>query len=99
MPKTFDFKGRVWKHDGPAGWLFVYVEKFISTEILALTKGKKKVGFGFIPIQATLGRSTWDTAIFPNKERKYLLAIKRSIGRVENTKEGDIVDVRLTIPE
>lgn len=102
MPKTFDFKGRVWKNEGRGGWLFVYVEKFISTEIRALTKNlpkddRKKSGFGFIPLQATIGKSTWETAIFPNKERKYLLAIKQSIARVEHVKESDTVDVQLTV--
>ena len=104
MPKTFDFKGRVWKNEGRGGWLYVYVEKFISSEIREIMKNApkdttKKTGFGFIPLQATIGRSTWDTAIFPNKDRKYLLAIKQSIARVEHVKETDIVDVRLEVTE
>jgi acetylornithine/succinyldiaminopimelate/putrescine aminotransferase len=97
MTKVFEVKGEVQKHTGKAGWLFVYIEKEISAEIFRLTKGVKKVGFGFIPVQAKLGRSTWDTAIFPSKDHRYLIAIKRSIGRVENTKEGDLIDVQLTL--
>lgn len=102
MSKVFEVKGEVRKHEGKAGWLFIDIDKEISSEIFRLTKdmrkgNAKKVGFGFIPVQAKLGRSTWDTAVFPNKEQRYLLAIKRSIGRVEGTTEGDHIEVQLTI--
>ncbi|MDD5083377.1 MAG: DUF1905 domain-containing protein [Candidatus Moranbacteria bacterium] len=97
MPKVFEVKGEVKKHEGKAGWLFIHIDKEISAEIFRLTKGMKKVGFGFIPVQAKLRTSTWDTAIFPGRDHRYLLAIKRSIGRVENTNEGDRIDVRLTL--
>jgi hypothetical protein len=99
MSKEFEVKGVVQKHEGKAGWLFIHIDKEVSAEIFRLTKGVKKAGFGFIPVQAKIGRSTWDTAIFPGKDHRYLLAIKRSIGRVENTNEGDTIDVQLTLPE
>jgi hypothetical protein len=102
MSKEFEVKGEVRKHEGKAGWLFIYINKEISAEIFRLTKdirmeSVKKVGFGFIPVRAILGKSTWETAIFPNKEHKYLLALKQSICRVEGVHEGDIVEMRLAL--
>lgn len=97
MSKKFAIRGKVWKYEGPAGWFFIYIDKEISKEIIELTKGKKKVGFGFIPVQATLGKSTWDTALFPSKDKKYLLAIKGSIRKKEAVFEGDTIDVELTL--
>lgn len=103
--KKFAIRGKVWKYEGPAGWFFIYIDKEISGEILELmkgrkkvvTEGKKKAGFGFIPVQAKLGKSVWDTAIFPSKEKKYLLAIKGSIRKKEAIFEGDTIDVELTL--
>jgi len=104
MSKTFAVRGKVWKYEGPAGWFFVYIDKEISKEILELTKevkkvatGKKKAGFGFIPVQAKLGKSVWDTAIFPSKDKTYLLAIKGSIRKKEGVLEGETVDVQLIV--
>lgn len=97
MSKVFEVRGRVWKHPGKGGWHFIYIDKAVSQEIIDLLKGTKKVGFGFIPVQAKLGKSVWDTALFPSKEKRYLMAIKRSIGRVEGTNEGDLIDVQLTL--
>lgn len=102
MIKVFDVRGTVQKHEGKAGWLFIQIDKEVSSEIFRLTKemrkeNTKKVGFGFIPVQAKLGKSTWDTAIFPNKENRYLLAIKQSIARVEGTHESDLIDVQLIL--
>ncbi len=99
MPKTFEIEGKVWKYEGPAGWYFIHVDKAVSAEIFRLTKGKKKVGFGFIPVSAALGSSEWETAIFPSKGHEYLLAIKGSIRKKEGVVLNDIIQVKLTLKE
>lgn len=93
MQKTFIIKGKVWKYDGPAAWHFVYIDKEIAQEVKKSFTGKK-VGFGFIPVSATVGKTTWETAIFPNKkENNYLIALKGSIRRKECIYEGDSVTI------
>lgn len=90
------FEGKVWRYEGPAGWYFVYVDEKVSKEILG-TADKKKVGWGFVPIQATLGDTTWTTTLFPTKEKEYLLAIKAKVRRKEGVNEGDAVKISFVL--
>ncbi len=88
-------KNKIWKWPGVAGWHFVYVDKKISEEIK--TKCKKYIyGSGFVGITATLGKTTWDTALFPHtKEGVYLLSIKASVRKKEQVFEGDLVKIKI----
>jgi hypothetical protein len=96
MKKPFVIEGKVWKYEGPAGWYFVYVDRKISEEIAALP-GKKKVGWGFVPVRATLGSTTWSTTLFPTKEKEYLLAIKAAVRNKEAVFEDDEVKVSFVL--
>jgi hypothetical protein len=96
MPKTFVTEGKVWKYEGPAGWYFVYVDKKVSEEIAGMP-GKKRVGWGFVPIRATIGETAWTTTLFPTKEKDYLLAIKADVRRKEGVDEGDMVRVSFVL--
>lgn len=93
--KSFSFQGKVWKYGGVGGWHFVYVEKKISEKIKAI--GVKKVGFGFIKIRATLGKTSWNTTLFPTKEGVYLIAVKAVVRKKESVQEGDNVKIAFTI--
>ncbi len=45
-------------------------------------------------IKAKVGKTSWDTALFPHtKEGVYLISIKESIRKKEEILEGDILDV------
>lgn len=97
MSKTFAFNGKVWKYEGPSGWYFVYVNDKVSAEVKKLSQGKKKVGFGFIPIRATVGKTSWETTLFPTKEGPYLIAIKVTVRKKEGIGEGDEVKISFNL--
>ncbi|RJR14162.1 DUF1905 domain-containing protein [Candidatus Parcubacteria bacterium] len=94
--KVFAIHGKVWKYEGPAGWYFVYVDKKIS-EKLREEKSAKRVAWGYIQIRAKVGKTSWDTTVFPTKEGPYLLAIKASVRKKEGIDEGDTVRVACTL--
>ena len=72
----------------------MYVDKKL-TEELKKKGAKYKYGSGFLAIRATVGKTTWDTALFPHtKEKAYLLSIKAAVRKKENIFEGDIVSVK-----
>lgn len=91
--KRFIVKGKVWVYPGLGGWHFVYVDKKFS-EKLKKEKTTNRVGFSFVKIKARLGKTEWNTSLFPTKEGPYLLSIKASVRKKEAVYDGDDVTVR-----
>lgn len=88
------FSAKVWVYPGVGGWHFVYLPKRDAAELVKIKT--KKVGFGFIPVTATVGTTSWKTTVFPSKQEKtYLLAIKAAVRKNEQIVEGDMVRVAL----
>jgi hypothetical protein len=55
-------------------------------------------GFGSINVSVTLGRSSWDTSVFPDKATgSFLLPVKKEVRRANQLIAGDEVDVTLRI--
>jgi hypothetical protein len=62
--------------------------------------GGFKRGWGSVPVRVTIGQTTWDTSIFPDRKAgAYLLPIKSAVRREEDIGAGDtvalVVEVRL----
>ncbi len=95
--KSFEVKGKVWRYQGEGAWYFVYVPEKLSRQIKDSVKNKKKVGFHFVRIKATIGKTSWNTALFPTKDGPYLIAIKADVRRKEDISEGDVINVRCAL--
>ena len=93
--KTFSISGKVWRYPGMGGWHFVYVNKKISQQIKDSAR-TKKVGFQFIRVKATIGKTSWNTTLFPTKDGPYLLAVKADVRKKEGIDEGDAIRVSCT---
>lgn len=98
--KKFTVSGKVWRYQGEGAWHFVYVPEKLSRQIKdsarnlsRLQTDKKKAGFHFVRVKATIGKTSWTTALFPTKDGPYLIAIKADIRRKENIDEGDAVKI------
>ena len=91
----FSFQGKVWRWPGYGGWHFVTLPKDTSKKIKAL---KKSYGAGFVKTKVTLGKSSWDTALFQHKESdSYLLSIKKNIRKKESIFEDDNIKITITL--
>lgn len=92
----FELNGKLWLYNGKGAWHFITIEKSdaqaISDEYIWPRKG-----FGSIPVSITLGSTTWNTSIFPEKKGTFLLPIKKSVRDKEGISEGDKVSFILTI--
>jgi hypothetical protein len=55
-------------------------------------------GFGSVYVDATIGRTTWQTSIFPDSARgTYLLPVKAPVRRAEGLGPGDLAFVSLEL--
>lgn len=95
----FTIEGTVLKYPGPGGWYFVEAEREVSEKLKKLSIFEvKKVGWGYIKVTATIGRTTWETTLFPQKgDKPYLIAIKESVRKAEDIAEGDSVRIVCTL--
>ena len=92
MKKNFKIKAKVWRWPGDAGWHFVNIDKEISKKIRDVYKK------GFVYIIAKIGKTSWDTALFPHKQSaSYLLSIKKIVRKKEDIFEGDIMTINFKI--
>ena len=86
----------VWPGEQGA-WHFAYVDAK-NADAIKKKCGKSKRGFGAIRVTVTLGKSKWQTSIFPDKHSgTYLLPIKKQIRVAESIDAGDTVSFTLTI--
>lgn len=93
--KTFNMSGKVWIYPGVGGWHFIYVEKEMAAKI---KKVARTYGAGFVKVEATLGKTSWTTALFPsNKSETYLLSIKSAIRKKEDVWDGDDIKVKIKL--
>lgn len=96
MDYNFHIKAKVWIYEGPNPWYFVTVPKkeasFIRKELL-----HKHRGWGSIPTEVTIGKSTWKTSIFWEKAGTYLLPIKKSVRAKEGITNGSMISLSLTL--
>ena len=94
----FAFKAKIWKwpgmgsHASAGGWHFVHVPREYFEPI------RQKYGKGMIKITATVGKTSWQTALFPHlRDRSFLVSVNKKVRKVEGLGEGDEVRVKVRI--
>ena len=92
---NIEFDGVIWYWRGPAPWYFVTVPEEQSRDLNVLS-GFVTYGWGMIPVHARIGRTGWETSLFP-KDGRYIVPIKASVREAEDLEEGDQVTVRIEV--
>lgn len=77
-------------------WFFVSVPEGMSDEIAARSDGLTG-GFNSVPVQVTIGRTSWRTSIFPGGDGRYSLPLKKAVRVAERIERDSIVDVVLEL--
>lgn len=98
MPTNlYKIKSEVWLYPGMAGWHFLSIPKKDGEDIKKRF-GKKQRGWGSLPVVVTLGKTSWNTSIFPDKQSgSYLLPLKALIRKKEGVFSGDKVSFSIEI--
>ena len=87
---SFTFTSPLWKYSGESAWHFITLPADVSARIKFLQSGRR--GFGSVRVLATVGKSTFETSVFPDsKSGCYLLPVKASIRKAEKIGHGDEV--------
>jgi len=83
-PYKYTLTEKVFLWPGEQGnWHFVPVSKSVSQEIKA-NFGKYAKGFRSIPVTVTVGKTVWDTSIFPDSHSgMYILPLKAKVRKAE----------------
>lgn len=95
----YSFRAKLWRWaSGKAAWYFLSLPARVSREIRLVDAGPRRMGFGSLRVEVTVGGSTWQTSIFPSTPLKtYLLPVKANIRKREGLLEGRSADVRLVV--
>lgn len=93
----FPFRAAMWLYQGKGAWHFVTLPVDVGAEIRARTAMNRR-GWGSVRVSVTIGGSTWQTSIFPDKTSgSYLLPLKETIRSAEHLRVGEQVDVSLDV--
>lgn len=88
---------KVVRWPGDAAWHFLGVDKITSTAIKAAYRGPRR-GFGAVPVVVTIGATTWQTSIFPDKRSGcYLLPLKAAVRKKEELDAGETCSYTLRL--
>ncbi|MDG1707876.1 MAG: DUF1905 domain-containing protein [Emcibacteraceae bacterium] len=98
----FTITSAIYLYQGKGAWYFIRVEGEKAEQIKFFTDpkntGRKRRGWGSVKVKATVGETTWETSIFPSKERgDYVLPVKAAVRKAEKLLDGNQVTVRLVI--
>lgn len=91
----FEFAGRVIHWRGPAPFFYVELPENVCERIADLSRAVT-YGWGMIPVDATIGTTTWTTSLFP-RDGGYLLPVKAAVRRAESVELDATVEVTLLL--
>lgn len=95
--RPLSLKSRVFVYPGMAAWRFITIPKKES-EALKKKYGAHARGWGSLPVAVTIGKTSWNTSIFPDKRSgTYLLPLKAAVRKAEGIFDDDTVIYSLTL--
>jgi len=95
--KQYNIRVKVWIYGGDVSWHFVSLSKVDSSQIKKDYYTLRK-GWGSFPIKASIGKTSWNTSIFPHSEYgTYILPLKKEIRKKEDIYDGDDVNISFNI--
>ena len=93
---AYPLRAKVWLYQGDIPWHFITLKKPDADKIKKEYIWPRR-GFGAIPVDAAIGKTSWKTSIFPEKGGTYLLPLKKEVRLKENIKIGDVVAVSIEV--
>ena len=89
----------IWRAEPPAkgSWHFLTITGETAAAIRTAAGGRSG-GWGSVRVTATIGKTGWQTSLFPNKQLGgYMLPLKADVRKREGVREGDVISVSLAL--
>jgi hypothetical protein len=97
MNPPISITAKLWLwNEGKGSWHFVTVDKDSSDIIKDAWMWPRK-GFGSVPVKVTIGKTSWKTSVFPQKDGTFVLPIKKSVRDAEKLAVGDTTKIFLEV--
>jgi hypothetical protein len=95
--RDYTVETRIWRYQGAAAWYFANIPTEPSAEIKTRF-GSSSRGWGSIRVRVRIGKTEWNTSLFPDKKSStYLFAIKADVRKAEGLSDGDPITARVSI--
>lgn len=101
----WSFTGPLWLWRGKAkdgtastmAWHFVTITGDVADAVRAAAPGRS-AAWGSVYVTVTIGKTRWQTSLFPSKEAGgWLLPVKAAVRKAEKLAEGDEVTLTLSL--
>lgn len=88
--KILTVKGKLRMFDMASPWIYLPIppEK---------VPGVRPGGWGSIPIDVRIGKTTWKTSMFPLKNEGYFIPVKKPVCKKEALKVGDVITAKYSV--
>ena len=84
-----EMQAQIWVYPGKGGWHFVTLPTDVAARIKAAMAGLARP-WGSLGVTAVIGKTSWQTSLFPDKASgSLLLPVKASVRQREGLKAGD----------
>ena len=93
---SFTFTSELWMYQGKGAWFFVTLPRKEAEQIKFFNQRRR--GWGSVRVMVTIGKTKWQTSIFPDsKTGSYLLPIKADVRKKEKIEAGSAVTLTLRV--
>ncbi len=93
------FTAQLWEHepDRPGAWYFITLPLHTADDVVAEAGPRR--GFGSVRVEARIGRTTWQTSLFPDASSgSFVLPVKKQVRLAEGLQAGSSCEVTLSLP-
>ena len=85
----YEMQAEIWGYPGKGGWHFVTLPTEVAARIKAAMAGLARP-WGSLGVTASIGKTRWQTSLFPDKASgSLLLPVKVSVRQREGLEAGD----------
>jgi hypothetical protein len=96
-PPTYTIRAKVWLWSGKGAWHFATIPNEVATQIKDMF-GYLKGGWGSLPVRLTVGKTTWQTSIFPDsKSGGYLIPLKAEVRKKEKFDIDEEIEINIEV--
>lgn len=96
--RTFTVQGPVWLYSSEvSSWHFFGMPPDTAALLRERFAGSAR-GWGSLRVTATIGATSWETSVFPDKKTNtYILPIKADVRKRESVAAGAVITVTITV--